>query len=314
MLKNDTLLNKLFICFFFICSTTALSQININTFYPNEGDLTFAASYTSKKSDTFYKGADVIVSNPASFGEISSTIYSLYAKYGINDSYSIVATLPYITSENENGKLDPVKKVSKIDGIQDFSLFFKAKITELENRNGSKFTVGASAGIEMPVGGYDEGGILALGNGATTFNGFALLQYVFPSNIFSEAIAGYSAKQNSRFNVPNALLYKLKLGYLNDHIYFHFSYTFQNSTSGIDIGSKEFGEAGGAFALAETRVNCENLEIGLYVPLYEKKLGVSAGFSEIVNGRNKANNTSFSIGLVYNFSTAKRDSVFIVPL
>jgi len=313
-MSNKTTFKALAVLLFsLIISTNAFSQITVNSFYPRKNGLTIATSYTSKRVDNFYQEFGTTGYDPELYGMVYNSIFSLYAEYGISNSFSVVANLPYIIAENENNVVDPIKGVSRIEGPQDLSVFLKFKILQLRSRDYSKFTIGAATGVDIPVGGYDEGSILAIGTGATSLNGLGLFQYAFPSKLFAELAGGYSLKLNPNFDVPDALLYRAKLGYFSKTVYMHASYTIQNSLTGVDIGSNEFVEANGAVALAEAKVNVQSLGMNVYVPLFEKKLGITADYNEVVAGRNNANNTSFSLGLAYNLTTKRRGKIFVVP-
>ncbi|MDY8137021.1 transporter [Aquimarina sp. 2201CG5-10] len=283
-----------------LLSISAISaQTVVNGFFPKKNELTVASSYSSKSYDNFYRGEILTPGNPANMGEISSSIYSIYGEYGILDWLSASANMPYISIENETGALDPVQGVSQVDGIQDLNVFFKAKILEKSFKNASKIAIGGATGVTVPVGGYEEAGILSLGSGATVVDGCGFVQFTTSSNLFVELQAMYSLKNNSDFDVPDAFVYSAKLGYYNNWFYAHAKIGVQNSLSGFDIGSQAFVDAGGAAALPETEVDFANVYFDLYVPLYKKTLGVSSGYAINMDGQNYNKESSFSLGLVY---------------
>ncbi len=276
-----------------------LAQIPVNGFYPKKNTLTLAPSYSYKSYDEFYRGATLSEGNPAGLGEISSSIISFYGQYAILDWLSTTVTLPYISVESEDGILDPVQEVSQVDGVQDLGVFLKAKILEKKFDNSSKVTLGGASGITFPVGNYEGAGVLSLGNQATTVNGAAIAQYATPIKIFAEVQLGYSLRNSSDFDIPNAMLYSAKIGYHNSLFYMHAKLNIQNSMSGFDIGTPEFGDAGGAAILPETEVDFTNLSFDFYVPVYKNSIGVSAGYGTTLDGRNYNNESAFSFGLVY---------------
>ncbi|WP_025665812.1 hypothetical protein [Aquimarina megaterium] len=277
----------------------AIGQVPVNGFYPEKNSFTLAPSYGYKSYDQFYRGSTLSEGNPAGLGEISSSIISFYSQYAITNWLSTTVTLPYISVESEDGALDPVQNVAQIDGIQDLGIFLKAKILGKKFDNSSLITLGGASGVTFPVGNYKGGGVLSLGNEATTVNGSAIFQYTTPFKIFSELQLGYSIRNSNDFDIPNAMLYSAKIGYYNKFLYVHAKLDIQNSMSGYDIGTPEFGNAGGPAILPETEVDFTNLSFDFYVPIYKNALGVSAGYGTTLDGRNYNKESVFSFGLVY---------------
>ncbi|GAA4276616.1 hypothetical protein GCM10022259_13400 [Aquimarina mytili] len=275
------------------------AQVPVNGFYAKKNTFTFASSYSFKSYDQFYRGATLSEGNPAGLGEISSSIVSLYSQYAILDWLSATATLPYINVESETGELDPVQNVAQVDGVQDLGLFVKARILEKKFENASKITLGGASGVTFPISDYQGAGVLSLGNQATAVNGSAIFQYTTPFKIFSEVQLGYSMRSSSDFDIPNAMAYSAKVGYHNKWLYMHAKLDIQDSMSGLDIGSPEFGAAGGPAALPETEVDYTNLSFDFYVPVYKNNVGVSAGYGTTLDGRNYNKESAFSFGLVY---------------
>ncbi len=278
---------------------TALAQLPVNGFYPKKNTLSIAPSYSYKSYDQFYRGSELSEGNPAGLGEISSSILSFYGQYAILDWLSSTVTLPYISVESETGELDPVQNVSQVDGVQDLGVFLKARVLEKKFDNAGKITLGGASGVTIPVGDYEGAGVLSLGNQATSVNGSAIFQYTTPFKIFSEVQLGYSMRSSSDFDIPNAMAYSAKIGYHNEFLYLHAKLDIQDSMSGLDIGTPEFGAAGGAAILPETEVDYTNLSFDFYVPIYKNDIGVSAGYGTTLTGRNYNKESAISFGLVY---------------
>ena len=287
----------LFACAISLSSLSA--QTIINGFFPKQNELTLASSYSYKSYDRFYAGKLLSDSNPMNMGEISSSIISVYGEYGISDWLSTTVTIPYVSVRNEEGVLDPVLNVNQVEGVQDLNMFLKAKILNKKFTNASKLSIGGATGVTLPVGGYEEAGILSLGSGATAYDGCGFVQFTTASNLFIELQAAYSLRTNPDFEIPNAMMYSAKLGYYNKWFYAHAKVGFQNSLSGFDIGSQEFVDAGGPAALPETEVDYANLYLDLYIPVYKNSCGISSGYAVNMDGRNYDKASSISIGLVY---------------
>ncbi|MGG8495861.1 transporter [Tenacibaculum sp. TC6] len=287
------------IAMLFCFPTLITAQTAITGFYPEKNKFTVAVNYVSKSYDKFYMGETLSDGNPANLGEISSSIIGVYADYGINNWLSAVVSFPYVSVKSDEGNLDPVHKQSKQSGLQDLSLFLKARAFERNFTDGSKFSLGGAAGISFPMSDYEGNGILSIGNKATAVDGIAVLQYTTNFNLFIEAQTGFSIRSNADFDIPNALLYSFKLGYYNQWFYAHTKLGIQDSTSGYDIGSAAFGANGGPTALSQTEVDYTNLSFDVYVPVYKQNFGVTAGYGVNLDGRNFGNERGFSVGLVY---------------
>ncbi|WP_108867873.1 hypothetical protein [Aquimarina aquimarini] len=284
----------------FVCSfLTSFSQIPVDGFYPQKDSFTLASSYSYKSYDQFYRGTTLSEGNPAGLGEITSSIISIYGQYAITNWLSTTLTLPYISIESKEGVLDPVLQTAQTDGVQDLGIFIKAKVLEKEFDNSSRINLGLASGVTFPTGNYDGAGVLSIGNEATAITGSAIFQYKTPFHIFSEFQLGYSLRSSTDFDIPNAVVYNTKIGYYNKFFYLHAQLDIQNSFSGYDIGTPEFGNAGGAAILPETEVDFTDLSFVFYIPIYKNNIGISASYGATLDGRNYNKHSSFSFGLVY---------------
>ncbi|WP_299894324.1 transporter [uncultured Aquimarina sp.] len=293
--KKSFLGAMVLLCF----SAPLVAQTEVSGFYPQKNELTIAPSYSFKQYDRFYRGTELTEGNPAGLGSISSYIVNLYGEYGITNWLSASLNIPYIFIESETGEPDPVQGTSSVEGIQDLSVFLKGRILEKNINSLGKLGIGAALGTSIPIGNYEAEGVLSLGNNANTFNANVMAQLTTKVNFFTEVQYGYSLKDNSDFDVPNAQVYGIKLGYFNNYFYTHVQLAVQDSMDGLDIGTPEFAEAGGPRALPQTEVDYTNINVNLYIPVYKNEIGVSTAYNQNIDGRNFSKETSFSFGLVY---------------
>ena len=107
--------------------------------------------------------------------------------------------------------------------------------------------------------------------------------------------SGQIAGNYASNDVPNSITSELKIGYAASSFYVDGFVANQKSTGGVDI----FGEGFTGF-FPITKVNYTKLGLNAYVPVYEG-LGVAAGASTLVAGRNIGKATGFYGGLVYKF-------------
>lgn len=273
------------------------SQLPVSGFYPEKGKLTIAPGFSFKSYDEFYRGKELSDGNPAGLGKITSSIFSIYSEYGINEWLSATLTLPYINTQSTDNIADPILNTDKVDGLQDLGVVIKSRI--FQHNSTSKLSLGVIGGLTFPVSDYKGEGVLSIGNEAKTISGAAIFQYTTSLNIFAELQMGYSIRSSTDFDIPDASIYRIKLGYYNKYFYIHSALDIQNSLSGLDIGTPEFVDAGGAAILPETEVDYLDLGLNLYIPIYNNSFGISANYTKTIDGRNYGNQSLYGFGIVY---------------
>ena len=174
--------------FILLSSSSIFAQLPVDGFYPKKNTLAAALSYDYKSYDDFYVGSSLSGGTPAELGEITSSVISLYAQYGITDRLSLTVTLPYISNSSEDGVEDPFLEESTVDGLQDLGFFVKGLISETVFENSSKFSLGGAIGVTFPLGDYDGRGVLSLGNEATSYKAETILHYETPIGLFGEML------------------------------------------------------------------------------------------------------------------------------
>ena len=300
--------SKIIYCLIALLSLTEVSQAQglLDGFTPKKGDLSVTASQTRSNYKKFYAGETKLDAVPA-HNKITQDIFSLYAKYGITDRLSAVINAPYIIA-NGDGVSDPVNGKSEVSGFQDISLALKYNAYKLGVGFGDLNLV-TGVGVNIPTG-YEPNGILSLGNGAFATDLTAGLHLNTHIGFFGTALATYSFRGDAEnngsvandfvsgadFNVPDAFLAAGKIGYASSFIYVEGWIDYARSVKGVDIGTPAFK---GNFP--ETKVGYTRLGATVYKNVLPE-LGVSAGYSKVVSGRNIGIASNYSLGLTYNFS------------
>ncbi|OCK44213.1 hypothetical protein BA195_05895 [Tenacibaculum soleae] len=285
--------------------TTVYSTVNaqglLDGFTSKKGDLSLTTSFSTSKYDSFYV-ANVKKDEVPVHGEINQNIISLYAKYGITDRLSVVINVPFISSDNTTGAVDPVNGKNSISELQDISIALKLNAHKI---NFEKANLNIITGFTAVIPtGYEPNGILSLGSGAFGFDVTAGLHLNTDSGFFSTLFASYNLRGDANnnltpgkdFGVPNAFVTTGKIGYASSFIYVEAWADIFNSEEGVDIGSSDF-----AGNFPETNVDYKRVGITVYKNIIPK-LGVSLGFGKVIDGRNIGEATTFSAGLTYNVS------------
>ncbi|MBE0391437.1 hypothetical protein [Flavobacterium sp. PL002] len=275
---------------------TAHSQSPISGFMQGKGKGDISISYSSEKYDEVYFIPEKVDGVPV-FNETKISSTSIYATYGITDQVDVVLVLPYVTAKGSATEevLTNLGLENERKGFQDVSVFVKYSPFNFDFGTSSLRLIGA-LGLKTPLSNYkvEEGfqSIIAIGNRSTTVSTTGMAMFRMDSGIFASAqLAGNYASND----VPNSYATELKVGYAARLFYGDIYIANQKSTGGVDI----FGEGfAGYFPI--TKVNYTKIGIDLYTPIY-KEIGVSAGASTLVAGRNIGKSTGFYGGLVYKF-------------
>lgn len=275
---------------------TANAQSPISGFMQGKGKGNVSISYSSEKYDEVYLVPEQVDGVPV-FNEVQISSTSLYATYGITDQLDVVLSLPYIASKGNASQdvLNNLNFSNERKGIQDVSVFVKYNPFYFDYGSSSLRLIGA-LGLKTPVGNYKENeglqSIIAIGNRSTTLSAIGLAMFKMNTGFFASGQFGGNLASN---DVPNSYISEIKLGYAIKAFYGDAFVANQTSTSGVDI----LGEGFQGFFPA-TQVNYTKIGLNLYVPVYNS-LGVAAGASTLVDGRNIGKATGFYGALVYKF-------------
>ncbi|RYU76381.1 hypothetical protein [Hymenobacter persicinus] len=284
---------------------TAGAQSLVSGFMSGKGNGSVVVSGTTEKYQKVFIPARKIDTVPL-FRRVQINSLNLFGTYGITDKIEVVVSLPYIHSEGQADSTviedyrarKPGKDYTNTrSGLQDASVYLKFKTYSLEAGENIVDLLGA-IGISTPASNYEnktgEEYIIAIGNRATKLTALGIAQVKTPSGVFFTGQAGYSLRSGL---VPNAFVAETKLGYAGRKLYADAYVAFQESSrSGTDIVQGGFTD----FYFPATRVNYTRLGMSLYRPV-AKGLGIVAGASVYVAGRNLGQSKAFSGGLSYNF-------------
>ncbi len=176
-----------------------LAQGPISGFPTPRGEIAIAPAYSIERYSRYF-GADGALEDR----EVTTTSYSLFVEAGLNEQTALVATLPYLRTNERPGSL------------QDASLWIKYMNADRRGKQGAQ-RIFTAVGLSFPVGNYETTGVAALGQKATVFQGRLVYQYQFDSGFFLSALSGidFQFAPDSRSSWP--LL--LRTGYGTRHVY-----------------------------------------------------------------------------------------------
>lgn len=269
----------LFSTVFLFFSTNSSAQSIVGSSFNQAGNGTVVLSYAHKNYTEFWAGTAKMTAPEEG---LNQSIVSIYAQYAVSDKIEIAANLPYLRNSSKND-------VQEFDGIQDISVFIKGKVYESKG-----FTGGIALGTNVATG-YNPQALYSLGNGSSSVDGLALLNYRTPIGLSIEAQGGYSIRIHE--DVPNAALFVTGLAYSNKYFYLKAAYGLQRSTDGIDIGSSSFE---GPNDFPKTKVDYDQLTLSAYVPLVNG-FALTGYAGTVINGRNMGDFSYFGLGVAMNW-------------
>lgn len=254
------------------------------------GGLSFSTTHEHYKSAFLFP--EPIDEIPV-FKEVSVNSFNIYGIYGVSDKLDVVVNIPFIKTfgSADAATLSGLGYTNTQDGAQDISAFAKYQFAKKGH-----VAFQAGAGITTPLSNYSVvsslQSFIAIGNQATTYNGFLLTHFKDERGFFITGQVGYSFRTTE---VPNAVLSELKIGLATPRFYISGQVGNQTSTSGVDIFRPGFTNF-----FPAVRVNYTKVGGTIYAPI-DGNLALSFGGGAIVDGRNIGKSHYGSAGLTYNF-------------
>jgi hypothetical protein len=272
-------------------------QSMIDGFMRGKGNLTTALSYSTEKYDTYYV-RDSAVSNP-NLGTITTNSANLFAAFGVTNYLDVVVGIPYVSANSTAGYW------SKQTGLQDFSIYVKARAYHKDFGKLGSLSGMAAAGYIFPASDYIPDAPVAIGHQSKNMEGRLLLQYRLPMGFFVMAQGGYIKRGNITIDrgyevsVPDAWDYILKVGGTYKFLYADAWLNIQKARSGTNIG------AGVPFPTNALSYQRAGFTLYSSIPPI-KNFGVSIGASFTLSGENVGKATRYSAALVYNVPFFKK--------
>ncbi|MBB4078726.1 hypothetical protein GGR28_001339 [Lewinella aquimaris] len=251
-----------------LASSGLAAQGPISGFPTPKGEVAISPGYSVDKYKKYFGEGGTIEDR-----EVTTTSYSLFVEAGLNEQTSLVATLPYLRTNDRPGSL------------QDASLWIKYMNLDRRERVGNQ-RVFTAIGLSFPVGNYETTGIAALGQRATVFQGRLVYQYQFDSGFFLHAQSGidFQFAPESRSSWPVLL----RTGYGTKYVYVEGWVEFITAL-----------ESGTAVQTATAGTGSSWRRIGgtVYVPVV-KWAGVVLGGAYVLGGEYIGRSTRVNTGVV----------------
>lgn len=285
--------------------TTAYGQTPSDAVLMNKGEICVAAIYGHESWSEYWEGT-----RKRDNGNIGTftrqSIMPMFA-LGIANKINVIAGLPWVTTQASQGQMRGVS------GIQDASLWIKAKAWEHKLGNGA-INLHLSVGGALPINNYLADYMpFSLGLGCPDAIFRPILQYQ-NGGWFARAQGGFHLRGNTTIerdyyytnqgiysnivDMPNAIDYSVVAGYWNGSHTLKAEVAFDalNTLGGFDIRRQDGG-------FPSNKMNFARIGGGLqYYPAKGKGLGVLASGNYILTGRNVGQSLTVSVGVTYQFA------------
>lgn len=189
----------IFLCTLSFLCTCVRAQGPISGFPMPKGEVAIALSYSGENYSNYFLNDDQTEAR-----DVETISYSLFVEAGLSDNTALVATLPWMRTNNRQGSL------------QDGSIWLKyMNLDKRGQRATNRFFT--AVGLSFPVGNYETSGNTAIGQRATVFQGRFAYQYQHDSGWFLNAQTGidfqFSPETQSAFPIL------LRTGYGGKYFY-----------------------------------------------------------------------------------------------
>lgn len=262
-------------CFLTLVCTRVRAQGPISGFPTPKGEVAVALSYSKEKYTTY-----LLPDNGKEDREVETVGYGLFLEAGLSENTALVATLPYLRTNDRAGSL------------QDAALWLKYMNSEKRGLRGSRrlFT---AVGLSVPVGNYETDGIAALGQRATVFQGRLAWQYQHDGGWFVHAQTGIDFQFAPEAQSSWPLL--LRTGYGGRWFYLE---GWLEYVTAIESGT------GVQTATAGTGSSWRRIGGTFYVPI-NKWVGFSVGGAAVLGGTYIGQSGRWNAGMVFKLGTER---------
>ncbi len=259
----------LFSLIFFLPLAVVLAQGPISGFPTPKGETAIAISYSVEQYDNYFLPAAATEQR-----SVETISYSLFVETGLSDNTSLVATLPWMRTNDRTGSL------------QDGALWIKyMNLDRRHTRAASRFFT--AVGLSVPVGNYETTGIAALGQRATVFQGRLAYQYQHDDGWFLHAQSGVDFQIAPEAQSSWPLL--LRTGYGGRYFY---TEAWVEWVTALESGSGVQTATGG------TGSSWRRIGATLYVPA-RPWVGLNLGGAWVLGGEFIGQSNRLNVGLVF---------------
>jgi hypothetical protein len=150
------------------------AQGPLDGYMKGRGNFDLAPSFSIMRAKTFIGGASTVYDAP-----FSGEMLSVFAAYGVTDRFDLVASVPYMFTEAQNG-------------LQDGGFYAKYSIIEVKESSIGRFRLIAGTGVSLPLSDYEPTAAGAIGQKATVVPARLIAQWETRLGPFINLTGGYN--------------------------------------------------------------------------------------------------------------------------
>ncbi|MGB3799516.1 MAG: hypothetical protein WA952_06840 [Lewinella sp.] len=252
----------------FVSSPWLIAQGPISGFPVSKGEIAIAPAYGLERYDSYF-GEDGATEDR----DVTTNSYSLFVEAGMDDRTSLIATLPYLRTNERSGSL------------QDASVWLKYNNLDSRTERGAHRAFTA-VGLSFPVGDYETAGIAALGQRATVFGTRLVYQHQYDSGFFLHAQSGFDLQFAPESRASWPLLFRSGFG-----TRYYYVEGWLEFITALGQGSAV------QTATATTGSSWQRAGLTLYLPI-TPWVGLTAGGAYVLGGEYIGRSTRINIGCV----------------
>jgi hypothetical protein len=238
-------------------------------------------------------------------GTVTTQTITWTAAYGVSDRLSVIAMLPYVSTQASQGPLHGMS------GTQDFMLAAKYQIlaTPLTERGTLRAMIVGAAGI--PASNYTpDFQPLSIGLASKQLSGRFSLNFQAHEGWFLNGSAAYTWRANVKLDRPayytNGQLYLTNEVAMPDVVDYGISAGFQQGRLCIPVSFSQHRTLGGSdirrqdMPFVSNRMDFAKIDgMVMYTLPAPRDMGIRFGTSRIVSGRNVGQTTAVTGGVFY---------------
>jgi len=252
---------------------------------PGGGALTLA--YVWQSADEFYRGSKK-VPTPANGEDLTQQTVWVDGGYGISDSVALDLRVG-LAQGSFDADVAPRDQKNET-GLTDFNLGITWRVVDEAVSSAPSIAVRLGG---IVAGSYDTGHINSIGDGKEGLEFSGIIGKFINDNIALSGEVGYRLRQD----IPDNIFVNVSGGVLlMNSIGISVNYEFENSTSGIDIGTPAFSPP----RFPETEEDIHTISSALSFALSEQ-ISLGTSYGRVIEGRNTGASDIFSVSLGYSF-------------
>jgi hypothetical protein len=277
------------------------SQGLIDGFMRGDRKANLSITYSQETYDSYY--INKTETKDPNLGTVTSQVLNVYGSFGLGYDLDLIVSAPYIRNEASAGYRQ------KQEGFQDVSAALRWEAYDYKIGK-SRLSWLFALGYSMPMQNYVSDELIAIGRGSSNWDGRTMLHfvggpffmtgqygYIRRGQVTLDRVVNYyepdqaNPNSGSKVNVPDVTELIVRTGFATRPFYADVWYQQQTPyTKGTDIAP--------GIPFPTNAVGFSKVGATVYLKLFGQ-VGLTAGYSTTIDGRNIGKSTRLTGGLVF---------------